>query len=456
MTHSLKPVIEITNGLFKGFKKPIDLCINKNEHWVVLGPKKQYLLEILAGKHTPIPPTALKFPAFGHDSWPSQVISHVVFGQSSIKAPYLSARYESFRDEFDYSLETLLKQKSSNSELIAQVAELLNLSHLKHQWFATLSNGQTRRAHLAMALLKEPEVLIVDEPFLGLDPENRNLLDQILKALPITVIISAQSASAVPDWTTHLAIANEDSVISGRVREVEYVDPKRVETKKRDHKQIASRKPVIELRGITIKYRDTDRPLFDGLELTVKEGERLHIKGPNGSGKSTLLALITADHPKSWNEKVVLFGEPREVGKHSYFDINQQIGSTSPEIHSLFPRHLTLEQTIATGFGEGFIVPKNLTDKQKERIKTLANELEIDLNAEFGESSLSKQKQALFARALVNDPKILILDEAFSTLNRAEITTAFKVLDNYQGAVLVIGHNQEEIPDCDNTLNLSN
>lgn len=307
-----------------------------------------------------------------------------------------------------------------------------------------------------MALLKEPEVLIVDEPFLGLDPENRKTLDKILKSLPITVIISAQSASAIPDWTTHLAIASEEYVVSGRVSEVEYVEPKRVETSKRDSSLIASRKPAIELKGITIKYRDADRPLFDNLELTVREGERVHIKGPNGSGKSTLLALITADHPKSWNEKVVLFGEPREVGKHSYFGINQEIGSTSPEIHSIFPRDLTLEETIATGFGESFVAPKDLTDKQKDRIKLLADELGLDLNAQFGDSSMATQKQALFARALVNEPKILILDEAFSTLNRAEISNSFKVLDKYPGTVLVIGHNQEEIPDCDNTIDLSN
>lgn len=458
MTHKgmLRPIIEISEALFQGFKHPFSLTVRPDEHWVVLGPKKQYLLEVLAGKHTASPPKALRYPAFGRNSWPSQVISHIVFGQTGINAPYLSARFESFRDEFDYSLETVLKQKCDDQALIDRAIDLLHLSELKHQWFVTLSNGQTRRAHLATALLKSPEVLIIDEPFLGLDPENRALMDKILKSLPMTVIIGAKSAANIPDWATHLAIAGEDQVVSGRVGEIEYVEPAPIETAKRDKSLISGNKPVIELKGITISYRDGVKPVFDNLHLTVREGERLHVKGPNGSGKSTLILLLTADHPKSWNEKVVLFGEPREVGRHSYFSINSDIGSTSPEIHAIFPKHMHLKRVIATAFGEGFTAPQSLSPQQEARIESLAADLGLtkSLKTPFGEASMADQKLALFARALANEPRILILDEAFSTLNLVQIRTAFKVLDKYKGTVLVIGHNEDEIPPCDNVLDL--
>lgn len=456
------PLIRLSGARFGAFSQPITLNVASNERLAVLGPKKSQLLNILAGKVVANPPQALSYPSFGKDIWPSQAIEMVMFDNSSrLKAPYLSARYESFRDEFDYSLRRVLEDTANDKADLDQVSKVLRLDSLLDRWVVSLSNGQMRRAKIALALLKRPKVLIVDEPYLGLDPSNRKTMTEILGSLPIPLVVGLKSSRELPPWATHIAIASTDSVVTGHkgdLSEVLSFQESKEDEKLQKRSSLFNDAPtgdkIVELRGVTVKYKD--QAVFEDLWLEVSRGERVHIKGPNGSGKSTLVAMLTADHPQSWNEKIVLFGEPREVGKHTYVDINRQIGLTSPEIHGIFPRNLTALEATSTGYANNLVRPRNITDDQLKYARNLCVKFGVDPNARFGSLSLADQKLVLFARALVRKPNILILDEAFSTLSSSQIETAFKELQSYDGAVLIIGHVESEIPPVHKALELEN
>lgn len=209
----------------------------ESQHWAVLGPSssgKTTLLEILRGHHICIPPKARSFPylssALDHtrSRSPGQAIKYVGFGaedgsmgQSRVRGAYLSARYESRREETDFSVLSYLKgntglnpsegigEKKIDNDGLGKVVEDLRLGALINMPMGNLSNGQTRRARIAKALLGRPEVLLLDEPF----SRKQNLISHALQAddmpsgprpinLDRTVSFAAQTCPN-PITTTH-------------------------------------------------------------------------------------------------------------------------------------------------------------------------------------------------------------------------------------------------------------
>lgn len=189
--------------LFPGlsFTLPSPSAAGPTQKWSILGPSKYTFLSILSGTHVVSPPEGRKYPALAaHKKWPQGAIGLVSFGAGSKQTGmlaggtdgegYLSSRYESLRQEFDLSLRQWLEDsvdlgrnpwedggeqlsrsaKEEESErarrtLVDAVAADLDLGILLGQSVMTLSNGQSRRARIAQALLRKPEVLLVDEPF---------------------------------------------------------------------------------------------------------------------------------------------------------------------------------------------------------------------------------------------------------------------------------------------------
>lgn len=167
------------------------------EHWAVVGASGvTKFLEILRGAHICIPPNARTFPYLSSEAIeakdyrlrsPSRAIQYVGFTSGKnegmgggIKGSYLSARYESRREETDWSVlqylrgetelnpsQDLQEKDGSFNALLWQVIKDLKLERLLSMPVSNLSNGQTRRARIAKALLDRPEVLLLDEPFSG-------------------------------------------------------------------------------------------------------------------------------------------------------------------------------------------------------------------------------------------------------------------------------------------------
>ncbi|KAA8917178.1 hypothetical protein TRICI_000681 [Trichomonascus ciferrii] len=440
------------------FQRPLDFTIRANERWAVTGPRKSELLRILAAKEVAEPPLSRSYPFLGKDYWPSQVTKLLEFS-SSIKASHLSARYESLREDFDESLNEYLLRANNNQREVDRVLETFMLKGIQDRWVVGLSNGQNRRARLAQCLLKHPKLLLIDDPFLGLDPPSRQTVSSVLQALPPNphVVLGMRIQDELPEWITHVAITDKQGVAQqGPVEQMRphldrlVAESLAIAERHRERATATKKSPgevIIELDDVSVSYKG--QYVFKNLSFQMRRGEKWHLQGPNGSGKSTLLALLTADHPQSWNSKIKLFGEPRETGKQSYFGINKQIGHCSPEIHAIFPMRLTVFQTIATGFVTGsFIPPKNLDEQQKNRIHELLTHFELPADTPLNELSLSDQKTALFLRAVAKKPEILILDEAFSAMDELRIAECKDLIANYDGTVIVVGHIQHEVADC--------
>ncbi len=167
-----------------------------------------------------------------------------------------------------------------------------------------------------------------------------------------------------------------------------------------------------------------------------------------GSGKTTLLSLICSDHPQSYSLPIKVFGHGRlpRLGQPgiSIFDIQARIGQISPEIHAFFPRNLTIRQTIQTAWADTFLGTPQLNDKRRSLVDYCLWWFETELNParrsdgqdqslkyteshtrlphwadtlRFGDAPFSSQRVALFLRALVKKPDLVVLDEAFSGMD---------------------------------------
>ena len=168
----------------------------KKQHWAIIGPSiagKTTFFDIIRGQHLCIPPAARSFPFLSSKEVVRknpryrnvlQAIQYVGFngerggvGKSGTRGAYLSARYESRREATDFSVMDFLKGntdlnpseeqegKEVNDQSLDKVISDLKLEALVNMPIGNLSNGQTRRARIARALLGRPMVLLLDEPF---------------------------------------------------------------------------------------------------------------------------------------------------------------------------------------------------------------------------------------------------------------------------------------------------
>lgn len=478
------------------FSSSISFTLNPKSKIAVIGDSsKTDFLSILSNKFVSHPINSRSYPISLKDSnFKTQLLRFVNNGSwghgahdSSGGFTHLSSRYEFFKDlEVDELLQSFIADQSYNSnfkfnkEKVNNLINILELNGLKGQFITTLSNGQFRRARIAKELYKEPSILCIDDPFLGLDPFATNIVNQVLKktafddSIKTTLVIGLRIQDEIPNWIEDIVIVNENGILK-QGKKIDLIDDinklkndfnKRhdlMKSKIQDKLSLYSNLfnnnkdnntnneliPIIEMNNVNVKYKGI--PIIKDLSWKVNQGEKWHIRGKNGSGKTTLLSLITLDHPQSWNKSIKIFNIERSPGKVNYFDTNKLIGFTSPELHAIYPKNQTVFQTISTGYLVGsYIPPNNLSKDKIEKIEIFLKMLDLSYlkDIKFSDIPVSKQKLILLIRSIINDPKILILDEALSAMTDEDVIKGKCLIDQINTTCLVIGHVDDEIPKC--------
>lgn len=443
-----EPLIVLDRATIQRAGRPVlrdfSWAIRKGESWAVTGPigsGKTTLAETLLGKH---------FASEGSITWPmlagrpvaypSQVIRHVAFQENSRLFSYAGHYYQQ-RFEFADADEPLtLAEFLGAGDGVAEAARQLGIEEQLSLSFIKLSNGQTRRARIARSLLAKPELLILDDPFIGVDAGGRaeiaELIGNLVKQGLRLVLIC--SPDAVPDWVTHRLELGR----AGRVSDRSFASPT---TPVAD----ATGSPVVELHNILVAHGG--RTILRDISWTVRAGERWAVFGPNGSGKTTLLSLLCGDHPQAFANDVKLFGQRRGTGE-SIWDVKRRIGLLSPEFHLYFSEPLVAERVAATGFFDG-VADRPTTPEQSRAVQELFAEFGIAHLAgrPFRQLSTGEQRLTLLVRALVKRPELLILDEPFQSLDGDTMRHARDWLDRRLGSdqtLLFVTHNEEELPRC--------
>jgi molybdate transport system ATP-binding protein len=456
--------------------RDLDWTIREGETWAIVGPVgsgKSTLAELVLGRLRPNS-GEIEWPfveRIGRPvTWPADVIEFVAFREDSRLFSHARHYYQE-RFNFSDPLEELMLDEflrcgiSASGNSLRATAAALGVESLRPLSMIKLSNGQMRRARIARALLSRPELLILDDLFLGLDVAGRDevsrLLGDLVKRGQRLILITR--ADLVPDWVTnvlHLELTDASSIAHGergcvsapRAGQVSADDSGSSThsvlgalTQCRSPRTVAE--PLIELHGVTVAYGE--RVILNDITWTVRRGERWAVLGPNGSGKSTLLSLLCGDHPQAYSNDVRLFGRRRGSGE-SIWEIKSRVGLLSPELHLYFHEPLTAAQTAATGFFD-VVTLRPTSPEQDERVRALFEQFAICHLAElpFANLSTGEQRLVLLARALVKRPELLILDEPFQSFDPALSARLRDWLDtNLDPAqtLLFVTHHEDEIP----------
>ena len=467
-------VISVSNGVTRHplyrMGKPVDFCLNAGEQLAVVGPNgggKSILIDIIIGKY----PLLMNEVEYDFSPSSSNLVSD-------------NLRYITFRDSYgdaDGSYYYQQRWNSQDMENIPVVGDLLPQckdEHLKESLYTLfrieemlqkpiilLSSGELRKFQLTKTLLSGPRVLIMDNPFIGLDAGTRDLLKSLLaeliKVIGLQVILVLSKSDDIPDFITHV-ITVENMICGEKLPRSEYqgvcVPEKMLSDEKRQaildmpyKDNLYKAANVAKLNKVSIRYGE--RTILRELDWTVKCGEKWALSGENGAGKSTLLSLVCADNPQSYACDITLFDRKRGSGE-SIWEIKKHIGYVSPEMHRAYLKNIPAIDIVASGLHDSIGLYKR--PKEEDRavclfwmdifgVKQLADRSFLQLSS-------GEQRLVLLARAFVKDPELLILDEPLHGLDLYNRRLVKDVIETFchrnDKTMIMVTHYKEELPAC--------
>lgn len=362
----------------------------------------------------------------------------------------------------------IIQQEHRDDQRCQQLAEHFVITDLLERPFRVLSTGEIRKTLLCKALMAKPDLLILDEPFDGLDLSSRQLLAKLTAKLAsekMTIVFILNRFDDIPDFVNKIGIiAQGELVVSGDrsdvmqqalVAQLAHSEslkdihlPEAVNPSAQDQSILS---PVI-LRNCRVSW--DGNIIIQGLDWEVKPGQHWQITGPNGAGKSTLLSLITGDHPQGFSNDLTLFGMRRGSGE-TLEDIRQHIGYVSSSLHLDYRVSASVRTVIISGFFDTIGLYQTASDRHlalaRQWLKLLGFS-DQQADSPFSALSWGQQRLVLIVRALVKHPRLLILDEplqGLDALNRQLVSQFInKLMAEGQTQLLFVSHHAEDAPAC--------
>lgn len=483
-------IIKIKNGVPRNpawrMAEPVNLEIIAGEQIAICGDNaagKTRLVEIITG-HYPLLMNQVEydFEASFQPSPNREGVNNLINGDNTTPTAKRliseQLRYITFRDSYGEQDGTYYYQQRWNqaeitddtptvAELLSKIPEhtkglrerlykMFRLEPVLDKYIITLSSGELRKFQLMRVLLTQPKVLILDNPFIGLDAGMRDLLremlEEIIRETHTTIILVLSKYDDIPDFITHV-IPVEGLKILNKITRCDFM--KKVQEFRNSKFQLrghsTSTSPIIKLNHVSIRYGS--RTILKDLDWTVNEGERWALTGENGAGKSTLLSLVCADNPQSYACDIELFGHRRGSGE-SIWDIKRHIGYVSPEMHRAYLKDLPAIDIVASGLSDSvglYVRPK------PEQRQTCLDWMKVfgieDIwDRTFLKLSSGEQRLCLLARAFVKDPELLILDEPLHGLDMKNREMVREIISEFvqrpHKTLVMVSHYEDEFPDC--------
>lgn len=496
--------------------QPVNFVLEPGEHIAVMGPNgggKSCLVDLLTGKNL-LMQGSLEYD-FGPDTKPTAYgnIVQLTFEDAlgSVEKPYyFQQRFNSQdRDESPLVMTVLKRALASgnvsatglsadearmaghgltledaraagaedDSEFLQNpLLDTFMMRPLLQKRMVLLSSGEMRRYQLFKYLIKKPHVLIVDNPFIGLDAPMRQQLSDFFQMLvdsqEVQIVMILSMLDTVPEFMTHV-VEVKDMVVGDKMTREAYLASKEdfsaaplshlSDELKKEMLALPVLMPanltvdgsvtdeIIDIRALSLHLPDTDRILYNGLNWTVRRGDKWALQGRNGAGKSTLLSLICADHPAAYACDISLFGRRRGTGE-SIWEIKKHIGFVSPEFHRAYKENRPAIDIVASGLHDSVGLYKRPRPEQIDTCLFWMRVFGIDhlKDRMFLTLSSGEQRLCLLARAFVKDPALLILDEPLHGLDTYRRNLVRDVIATFcqrpDKTLIMVTHYVEELP----------
>lgn len=363
--------------------------------------------------------------------------------------------------------------------LVKRVTNVFSLADMLHRPFRALSTGETRKLLLAKALLSHAEILVLDEPWDGLDTQACADFNALLLEISTqkTLVLVLNRLSEVPSfcqqlvlmqtgsiqWQTH--IADDLAEQLAHISQLRHMQQQYLVLPAKDSDSFAphpldANAPLVKLTNVKVNY--AENIVFSGLNWTIQPQQHWQVTGPNGSGKTCLLNLITGDHPQCYVNDIFVFGYQRGSGE-SIWQIKQYIGYLSNAFHLDYRVNCSLLHVVLSGFYDSIGMYQQATKNQMVLAEQWLALMALDKQSArpFQELSFGDQRLVLLARAMVKHPALLILDEpcnALDDINRLKVLALIDILAREGSTTLLyVNHHQEDaIPSIQQHLSMTN
>ncbi len=357
-------------------------------------------------------------------------------------------------------LETITNHNHiSHSQAMEKVISMLNKVGIKDperrvkQYPHEFSGGQLQRIMIAMALLNEPELLIADEPTTALDvtiqAEILDLIHQLQAEMGMAIIFITHDLGLAEHYAENVCVMRFGEVVErGKIKEV-FHNPQHDYTKmlinsvpqglKEPYPEDA--KKLIEASNIIVRYPIKQnwlgKPIkfFDavkGISFDIHEGETLGVVGESGSGKSTLgravMQMLRYGGTVNYQGNAI-----PSMNKQDRFNLKSDMAIVFQDpFESLSPR-MTIGQIV----GEFLEVhqPQLSKGQRIQKVREILEEVRMDpsvINRYPHEFSGGQRQRIAIARALILEPKFILLDEPTSALDRSIQVTVVELLRELQ------------------------
>lgn len=345
-----------------------------------------------------------------------------------------------------------------------------------------MSTGEIRRTLLTRALISKKQLLLLSDPFAGLDIQSRTILldffNTICKKQSPSIILGMERWHEIPDAITNV-LEFTDKQISFCGTRAEY--EKLLQTRENDeaaeritkkqkfnndlnemfetsnsvNKSDSVGKKLVEMYNVNVSW--DDHKVLNNLTWTLNQGEHWLIRGPNGSGKTTFLELITGDNKQVYSNDIRLFGQKRGSGE-SIWDIKKKLGIVSYRMHVEYRMlgNSSLLEVIISGFRDSIGLygepPSDMEISAAKKWLSLGGFDGREHN-NFGSLSYGEQRAVLILRSAVKNPEILILDEPCHGLDEEYRTKILQLMNKIGQSgtttMLHVTHDPSEVLECE-------
>lgn len=375
---------------------------------------------------------------------------HDIHSMTGLSVGYYQQRYEASMNDEVPTIGEILGEKAK-SDFFQKLCTDFNLSNIESKKANSLSSGELRKFLVINALSDLPDLLILDNPYIGLDKNSRIILNSFLKKLKedgksVWLILSDKEDA--PEFADSHIYVNSLKVQTSPYPLTETISSHFPFSGQSGAENFTEE--ICKLRNCNISYGS--KSVIRNLNWTIKSGERWSLFGDNGSGKSTLLSLINADNPQGYCHDLVLFGKRRGSGE-SIWDIKKHIGYVSPEMQLHFHGEGTVIEVLANGLNDTVGLFVKPTESQLQEASKWLEYFQLShlKDCRFSSLSSGERQLILVARSFIKQPRLLILDEPMHALDRKNRTLVEMAIEDFLethplSSMIMVTHNPEELP----------